>query len=65
MAAPAAKLSWAQVMAWRAARHHLDERAPAKAMLDVVAEPEPTFGKLLARKAELIVARAAEWEPAR
>ena len=34
------------------------------ALLDVVAEPEPTFGKLLARKAELIVEHAAEWEPA-
>ena len=27
-----------------------------------VAEPEPTFGKLLTRKAELIVERAAAWE---
>jgi hypothetical protein len=31
----APKLTWAQVMAWRAARHHLDERAPARAMLEV------------------------------
>ena len=38
MAATAARLGWAQVMAWRAARHHLDERVPAKATLDVVAE---------------------------
>jgi Winged helix DNA-binding domain len=29
---------WAQVMAWRLARHHLDERAPAAAMLDVAAD---------------------------
>ena len=36
-AAPAAKLGWAQVMAWRAARHHLDKRAPATAMLDIAA----------------------------
>ena len=36
-AAPAAKLGWGQVATWRAARHHLDERAPAKAMLRVVA----------------------------
>jgi hypothetical protein len=34
-APPAAKLRWTQVMAWRTARHHLDERAPAKAMLEV------------------------------
>ena len=37
-AAPAARLGWAQVIAWRAARHHLVERAPAKAMLEVVAD---------------------------
>ena len=36
-AAPAAKLGWDQVAAWRAARHYLDERVPAKAMLEVVA----------------------------
>ena len=35
------------------------------ALLDVVAEPEPTFGKLLARKAELIVERAADVGAAR
>jgi Winged helix DNA-binding domain len=29
---------WAQVIAWRLARHHLDERAPAAAMLDVAAD---------------------------
>jgi hypothetical protein len=38
MAAPAARLDWAQVGAWRAARHHLVERVPATAMLDMVAE---------------------------
>jgi hypothetical protein len=31
------RLSWAQVMAWRLRRHQLDERAPAKAMLEVTA----------------------------
>jgi Winged helix DNA-binding domain len=34
-AAPAATLRWDQVAAWRAARHHLDERVPATAMLEV------------------------------
>ena len=38
----------------------LDANLTIDALLDVVAEPEPTFGKLLARKAELIVERAAE-----
>jgi Winged helix DNA-binding domain len=36
-AATAAKLAWDQVAAWRAARHHLEGRAPATAMLEVVA----------------------------
>jgi hypothetical protein len=35
--APAARLGWAQVAAWRAGRHHLDERAPDGAMLEVAA----------------------------
>ena len=40
----------------------LDANLTIDALLDVVAEPEPSFGKLLARKAELIVERAADWE---
>jgi hypothetical protein len=31
-----ARLGWDQVIAWRTARHHLDERVPATAMLEVV-----------------------------
>jgi hypothetical protein len=37
MAAAVLRLRWAQVMAWRAARHHLDERVPAADMLEVAA----------------------------
>jgi hypothetical protein len=37
MAAPPPRLRWAQVMAWRSARHRLAERAPAGAMLAVTA----------------------------
>jgi catechol 2,3-dioxygenase-like lactoylglutathione lyase family enzyme len=40
----------------------LDANITIDALLDVVAEPDPTYGKLLARKAELIVERAAAWE---
>jgi catechol 2,3-dioxygenase-like lactoylglutathione lyase family enzyme len=40
----------------------LDANLTIDALLDVVAEPDPSFGKLLARKAELIVERAADWE---
>jgi catechol 2,3-dioxygenase-like lactoylglutathione lyase family enzyme len=40
----------------------LDANLTIDALLDVVAGPDPTFSKLLARKAELIVDRAAQWE---
>lgn len=39
----------------------LDAQLTIDALLDVVAGPEPTLGKLLARKAELIVDRAPAW----
>ena len=35
---PAVELSWRDVIAWRARRHRLDERAPAAAMLGVARE---------------------------
>jgi hypothetical protein len=40
----------------------LDATLTIDALLDVVAEPGPSLAKLLARKAELIVERAAQWE---
>ena len=40
----------------------LDANLTIDALLDVVAEPDPSLAKLLARKAELIVERAAQWE---
>lgn len=40
----------------------LDANLTIEALLDVVRESEPTLAKLHARKAELIVARAADWE---
>ena len=43
----------------------LDANLTIDALLDVVAQPDPTLGKLLARKAELIVDRAPAWELAR
>ncbi|MCF7548291.1 VOC family protein [Pseudonocardia sp. WMMC193] len=42
----------------------LDANLTIDALLDVLDRPEPTFGKLLARKAELIVDRAGGWQPA-
>ncbi|MDF2740825.1 MAG: hypothetical protein K0S88_2193 [Actinomycetia bacterium] len=59
MAAAAPRLRWAQVMAWRTARHHLDERAPAKAMLDVVARIAGLHAQVMS-SAELTLAARVE-----
>jgi catechol 2,3-dioxygenase-like lactoylglutathione lyase family enzyme len=40
----------------------LDANLSVDALIEVASQPDPTLGKLLARKAELIVERAAEWE---
>jgi hypothetical protein len=53
--APAARLGWDQVIAWRAARHHLVERAPAKAMLEVVADLAGVHAQVMS-SAELTLA---------
>ena len=42
----------------------LDAELTIDALLDVVAGPDPTLGKLLARKAELIIERAPDWAEA-
>jgi catechol 2,3-dioxygenase-like lactoylglutathione lyase family enzyme len=42
----------------------LDANLTIEALLDVVDGPDPSFGNLLARKAELIVEQAAAWEEA-
>ena len=59
MAAAAARLRWAQVMAWRAARHHLDERVPATAMLQVVADIAGLHAQVMS-SAELTLAARVE-----
>jgi hypothetical protein len=59
MAAAAARLDWARVRAWRAARHHLDERAPATAMLDVAAELAGVHAQVMS-SAELTLAARVE-----
>jgi hypothetical protein len=56
---PAARLRWDQVMAWRAARHHLDERAPAKAMLEVAGRIAGLHAQVLS-SAELTLAARVE-----
>jgi hypothetical protein len=59
MAAAAAKLRWAQVMAWRTARHHLDERVPARSMLEVVARIAGLHAQVMS-SAELTLAARVE-----
>ena len=59
MAAPAARLGWDQVAAWRTARHHLDERAPAKSMLEVVADIAGLHAQVMS-SAELTLAARVE-----
>jgi len=43
----------------------LDAELTIDALVEVASGPDPTLAKLLTRKAELIVARAADWELAR
>ncbi|HSR28094.1 MAG TPA: crosslink repair DNA glycosylase YcaQ family protein, partial [Actinomycetes bacterium] len=62
-AAPAAKLDWGQVAAWRAARHHLDERAPAKAMLEVVAGIAGLHAQVMSSAELTLEARVEGLEP--
>jgi hypothetical protein len=57
--AAAPTLRWAQVMAWRRARHHLEERVPAKAMLDVVARIAGLHAQVMS-SAELTLAARVE-----
>jgi DNA glycosylase AlkZ-like len=59
MAAAAPELRWAQVMAWRAARHHLDEHVPAKAMPDVAARVAGLHAQVMS-SAELTLAARVE-----
>ena len=54
-----AQLGWDQVIAWRAARHHLVERAPAKATLEVVADIAGLHAQVMS-SAELTLAARVE-----
>ena len=60
---PAARLRWDQVMAWRAARHHLDERVPAKAMLEVAGRVVGLHAQVLSSAELTLAARVEDLEP--
>jgi hypothetical protein len=63
MPAPAPKLRWKQVIAWRLGRHHLDERAPATAMLDVVATIAGLHAQVLSSAELTLAARVDGLDP--
>jgi hypothetical protein len=63
VAATAAKLDWAQVMAWRAARHHLDERVRSEAMLEVVADIAGLHAQVMSSAELTLAARMEGLEP--
>jgi hypothetical protein len=63
MAAPAARLDWSQVMAWRAARHRLDDRVPAAASLDVVAGIAGLHAQVMSSAELTVWARVEGLEP--
>jgi hypothetical protein len=63
VAAPAARLGWDQVAAWRTARHHLDERAPARAMLEVVADIAGLHAQVMSSAELTLAARVEGLEP--
>jgi Winged helix DNA-binding domain len=60
---PAARLRWDQVAAWRAARHHLDERVPAKAMLEVAGRIAGLHAQVLSSAELTLAARVEDLEP--
>jgi hypothetical protein len=61
--APAARLRWDQVLAWRAARHHLHERVPAKAMLEVAGRIAGLHAQVLSSAELTLAARVEELNP--
>jgi hypothetical protein len=60
---PAARLRWDQVMAWRAARHHLVERVPAKATLEVAGRIAGLHAQVLSSAELTLAARVEDLEP--
>jgi hypothetical protein len=50
-------------MAWRAARHHLDERFPAKAMLEVAGRIAGLHAQVLSSAELTLAARVEDLEP--
>jgi hypothetical protein len=60
---PAARLRWDQVLAWRAARHHLDGRVPAKAMLEVAGRIAGLHAQVLSSAELTLATRVEDLEP--
>lgn len=58
----AIELTWAQALAWRMRRHHLHERAPRAAMLDVVARLGGLHAQVMSSAELTLWARVADLE---
>jgi Winged helix DNA-binding domain len=63
MSEPAVPLTWPQVRAWRLARQHLVERAPAKRLLEVVADVCGIHAQVASSADLQVWARVAEVGP--
>ena len=63
VAAPAARLTWDSVLAWRLRRQHLDRRVPREALLATVADICGLQAQVMS-SAELLVTRR-RFEPSR
>jgi hypothetical protein len=62
-AEPALKIGWDQVRAWRVRRHHLHERVPATAMLDVVADLAGVHAQVMSSAELTLWARVSDLDP--
>lgn len=60
---PAAHLTWDQVLAWRLRRHHLDQRAPRDAMLDVASAICGLHAQLMSSAEQTLWARVEDMQP--
>jgi len=60
---PAPRVGWEQVRAWRVHRHHLHERAPGAAMLDVVADLAGLHAQVMSSAELTLWARVEDLDP--
>jgi hypothetical protein len=57
------RLTWPQVAAWRAARHHLDARVPRRRRLEVVSELGGLHAQVTSSADLTVWSRVEGWRP--